>query len=157
MDEVIRDVMTREVECARPDMTLREVARIMKDQNLGSLPVCEGTSIAGMITDRDITVRGVAEGRDPAATKVSEVMSREVVTVKEDSRLDEAERLMHDRQLRRLPVVNDKGEMTGFLSLAKVARTEGSEQIGRVIKGVSQPSTPAPMHSFEKKKRRKAQ
>jgi CBS domain-containing protein len=79
------------------------------------------------------------------------------VTVKEDSRLDEAERLMHDRQLRRLPVVNEKGELTGFLSLAKVARTEGSEQIGRVIKGVSQPSKPAPMHSFESRKRRKAQ
>jgi len=156
MDEVIRDVMTREVECARPDMMIRDVARVMKDKDLGSLPVCEGTKVAGMITDRDITVRGVAEGRDPAATKVAEVMSREVVTVKEDSRLDEAERLMHDRQLRRLPVVNEKGELTGFLSLAKVARTEGPEQVGRVVKGVSQPSKPASMHSYEKK-RRKAQ
>jgi len=157
MDEMIRDVMTREVECARPDMTLVDVARVMKDKNLGSLPVCEGTAVAGMITDRDITVRGVAEGRDPSATKVTEVMSREVVTVKEDSRLEEAERLMHDRQLRRLPVVNDQGELTGFLSLAKVARTEGPEQVGKVVKGVSQPSKPASMHPYEKKKRRKAQ
>ena len=157
MDEVIRDIMTREVECARPDMTLRELARVMKEKNLGSLPVCEGRKVVGMITDRDITVRAVAESKDPAATKVADVMSREVVTIREDAHLDEAERLMHDRQLRRLPVVNAEIELTGYLSMARVARTESAEQVGRVVKGVSHPSTPAPMHSYEKKKRRKAQ
>jgi CBS domain-containing protein len=155
---MIRDVMTREVESARPEMTLQDAARLMRDKNVGSLPVAEGRKVTGMITDRDITVRGIAEGKDPAFTKVIDVMSRDVVTVKEDARLEEAEGLMHDRQLRRLPVVNAEGELTGFLALAKVARAESPERAGKVIKGVSQPSKPAPMHSYEtKKQHRKAQ
>jgi CBS domain-containing protein len=79
-------------------------------------------------------------------------MSGEVVTVREDADLGEAERLMHDRQLRRLPVVSAAGELVGYLALAKIAREESPEQAGNVIKGVSQSSKPAPMASYAKRK-----
>lgn len=157
MEATIRDVMTKEVESARPDMTLKDAAQIMKDRNIGSLPVCEGRKVVGMVTDRDITVRGVADGKDPASTRVSDLMSREVVSVKEDARVSEAERLMHDQQLRRLPVLNGAGELVGYLALATLARTESPEKTGKVVKGVSHPSKPAPMETDEKKRRRKAQ
>src|SRR5688572_19339315 len=153
--EAIKDIMTRDVECASPDMTIKDAAEIMKSKDIGSLPVCEGRKLVGIVTDRDITIRAVAAGRDPASTKAGEVMSGQVVTVREDADLKEAERLMHDQQLRRLPVVNARGELTGYLALAKIARKESPEQAGKVIKGVSQPSKPAPMESYTKKPKRK--
>jgi CBS domain-containing protein len=156
METAIRDIMTREVEAAQPDMTIQDAAQMMKTRDIGSLPVCEGRKVVGMVTDRDITIRGVADGRPPSSTRVEEVMSRQVISVKEDARLGEAERLMHDRQLRRLPVVNGEGDLVGYLALAKVAREESSEQAGKVIKGVSEKSKPAPMETNEKKKRQKS-
>ena len=148
MNESIRDIMTRDVETATFDMTIKDAARIMKDKDIGSLPVCEGRKVKGVVTDRDITIRAVAEGRDPASTRVVDVMTQEIVSVREDADLKEAEELMHDRQLRRLPVVNDQGELVGYLAMAKIARTESPEQAGKVIKGVSQPSKPEPMESY---------
>ena len=156
MEAAIRDIMTREVESAQPDMTIQDAARMMKSRDIGSLPVCEGRKVIGVVTDRDITIRGVADGRAPGSTRVEEVMSRQVFSVKEDARLVEAERLMHDQQLRRLPVVNGEGDLVGYLALAKLARTESAEQAGKVIQGVSQTSKPAPMESHEKKKRQKS-
>src|SRR5262245_16625605 len=131
MSKIVRDVMTRKVESARPDMTVKEVALIMKDRNIGSCPVAEQRRIVGLITDRDITVRSVAEGRDPSTTRVADVMSKDVVTIREDDPLENAERLMHDRQLRRLAVVNDQGELTGYLAMARIAREESPEQAGK--------------------------
>jgi CBS domain-containing protein len=155
MNETIRDVMTRNVETAQPDTTIKDAAQMMKAKDFGSLPVCEGRKVVGVITDRDITIRGVAEARDLGSTRVGELMSKEVVSVREDSDLKEAERLMHDRQLRRLPVLDAEGNLVGYLALAKVARTESPEQAGKVIKGVSQPSTPAPMESYGREKQQK--
>ncbi|HLY09504.1 MAG TPA: CBS domain-containing protein [Planctomycetota bacterium] len=155
MKELIRDIMTRDVESAEPDMTVRDAARLMRARNIGSLPVCEGGKVIGMVTDRDITIRAVADGRDPASTRVDELMSRQVVSVREDSPLGEAERLMHDQQLRRLPVVNGAGELVGYLALAKIALTELPEQTGKVIQGVSHSTKPAPMDVHEKHQRAK--
>jgi CBS domain-containing protein len=155
MTQNVRDVMTREVETARPDMSVKEAAGILKAKDIGSLPVVDGKRVIGVITDRDITIRAVAEGRDPATTKVEEVVSKEVVSVREDARLEDAERVMHDKQLRRLPVVNENGELVGYLPLAKVARAESLERAGKVIKGVSQPSQPEPMGTQDTKRRRK--
>ena len=156
MEAAISDIMTRKVESAQPDMTIRDAARMMKSRDIGSLPVCEGRKVVGVVTDRDITIRGVADGRDPGSTRVTEVMSRQIFSVREDARLAEAERLMHDQQLRRLPVVNGEGDLVGYLALAKVARTESSERAGKVLQGVSQASKPAPMESHEKKKHPKS-
>jgi len=150
MSKNVKEVMTRNVESARPEMTVKEVAQIMKDRNIGSLPVADQRHVEGLITDRDITIRIVAEGRDPSATRVADVMSRDVVSVKEDDPLENAERLMHDRQLRRLPVVNEQGELTGYLAMARIAREESPEQAGKVLKGVSQSSQPQSMESYSR-------
>jgi CBS domain-containing protein len=155
MTQTIRDIMTKEVETVSPETTIKDGATLMKSRDIGSLPVVEGRKVSGVITDRDITIRVVAEGRDPGSTKVGEIMSREVVSVREDSDLKEAERLMHDRQLRRLPVVNAAGELVGYLAMAKVARTGSVQEAGQVLKGVSQPEKPAPMESYGRKKRQK--
>lgn len=155
MTQNVRDVMTREVETARPDMSVKEAAGILKAKDIGSLPVVDGKRVIGVITDRDITIRVVAEGRDPATTQIEEVVSKEVVSVREDARLEDAERVMHDKQLRRLPVVNENGELVGYLPLAKVARAESPERAGKVIQGVSQPSQPEPMVTQDTKRRRK--
>jgi CBS domain-containing protein len=149
-DERIKDIMTRDVECATPAMSVREAAEKMKSHNIGSLPVCEGKKVVGVITDRDVTVRSTASGADPNATKVESVMSRDIVSVKPDDTLQRAEQLMHDRQLRRLPVMDDQGELVGYLAMARVARKESPEQAGRVLKGVSQAESPAAMASYQK-------
>lgn len=154
MMQKIKDLMTRDVECARPDMTLRDVAVRMKDLDIGSVPVCEGRKVVGIITDRDLAVRAIAEGRDVQQTRVSDVMSRDVVSVAEDDDLEKAQTLMHDRQIRRLPVLNAAGEISGYLAMAKVAGATDSEQAGRVLKGVSQKGAPRPMGSYEPKRRK---
>ncbi len=155
MRRSIRDIMSKDVQTASLDTTVKDAAQVMKDKDIGSLPVCEGRKVVGMITDRDITIRAVAEGRDAEATRVADVMSREVASVREDADLKEAEKVMHDRQLRRLPVLNAQDELVGYLALAKVARTESPEATGKVVQGVSQASTPAPLESRSRKKRQK--
>jgi len=155
MTTSIRDIMTRDVETVAPEASIRDAAEKMKALNIGSLPICEGRKVIGMVTDRDIAVRGVAEGRDCDATKVRDLMSIDVVSVREDSDLSEAGMLMHDHQLRRLPVLNAQGELVGFLSMARLARSEEPDQAGRILKGVSESSTPAPMAALKEKSRRR--
>jgi CBS domain-containing protein len=155
MAQIVRDIMTKDVQTITPDTTLRDAAQMLKSRDIGSVPVVDGRKVVGVLTDRDIAIRGVAEGRDPASTKASEAMSKDVVAVRETDELQEAERLMHDQQIRRLPVVDDQGELVGYLAMAKVARNESSAQAGKVIQGVSQPSKPAPMESTGRKKRQK--
>ncbi|HZE96461.1 MAG TPA: CBS domain-containing protein [Planctomycetota bacterium] len=140
--ETVRDVMSRNVECVEPQASLRTAARIMRDRDFGSLPVCENRQVLGIVTDRDIAVRAVASGLDADRTPVNEIMSREVVSVRETAYLGDAERIMRDRQLRRLPVLNQKGELVGYLAMARIARTEEPVETGRVLRGVSQASGP---------------
>ena len=152
----VKDVMTRDPEVARPDMTVREAAEKMKARNIGSLPVCEGDRLVGILTDRDITVRVTAEGKSASETKVADVMTREPLhTVSEDAPLEEAERIMHDQQIRRLPVVGAEGKLVGYLSQAKVVRVESPSQAGKVLKGISRPEKPQPMETYARKGRRK--
>ena len=155
MANKIEEIMTRDVECAEPDMSVRNVAERLRSHDIGSMPVCEGRRVVGMITDRDITIRGVAEGKDVENTKVSEIMSRDVIVCRTSDSIDFAEKVMHDRQIRRLPVVNDQGELQGFLALAKIVRTEGEQDAGRVIKGISEPQPPKPMEEEESGEKRR--
>jgi CBS domain-containing protein len=145
MSQRIADLMTRDVSFAWPHMTIREAAVQMKERDIGSLPVCEGLRVVGILTDRDLALRATAEGRDPDLAKVGDVMTREIISCRPEDSLEQAEQLMHDWQLRRLPVVDDKGELLGLLTLARVARAETAERAGHVIKGVSQPSQPFPL------------
>lgn len=138
----IQDIMTTNVECVWPDDTLQEAALKMKEMEIGPLPVCDGGEILGMITDRDITVRSVAQGCDPRCTMVRDIMTREVVRCYEDDECEEAERLMETRQVRRVLVVNRDGRLVGIVSLADLAATESSQRVGEVLQEVCEPAMP---------------
>src|SRR5258706_2322851 len=133
MNQRIGDLMTRNVSFVWPDMTIREAAAQMRERDIGSLPVCEGMRLVGILTDRDLALRATAVGRDPNETTVGEVMTREIISCRPGDSLEQAEKLMHDWQLRRLPVADEHGELIGLLTLAKVARAETSERAGKVI------------------------
>jgi CBS domain-containing protein len=113
----VKDMMTRSVECVWPQDTLQEAAARMKETKINPLPVCDQTHVVGMLTDRDIAVRATAARRDPRTTKVSDVMTRDVITCYEDDPVEEAERLMRSRLVRRILVVNRDDRPVGILSL----------------------------------------
>lgn len=151
---LVRECMTKQVEIGRPDMTLREAAQKMRDGDFGVLPIGENDRLVGMITDRDITVRGTAEGKDPDAVPVRELMSRYVLYCYEDQGLDEVTRNLGEQQVRRLPVLNRQKRLVGILSLGDLAlanvRPEEIEdalsRISRHTNDLSQdPATPMRM------------
>jgi len=134
----IKDVMTTSVECVRPETTLQEAAAKMKSLNVGSLPVCEGDRPIGIITDRDIVVRAIADGRDPRTARVPEVMTAEVVSVPETADVKDAARLMKDRQIRRIVVVDPNKRVVGIVSLGDIAvDTHDDKMSGDVLEKVS--------------------
>ena len=134
----VKQAMTTEVRVASPDQTIRDAARLMAELDAGALPVAENDRLVGMITDRDIAVRAVAEGL-PADTPVSEIMSREVLYCFEDQALDDVARNMGQVQVRRLPVVNRDKRLVGIVSFADLARTEQPTTVGRAVSHVSEP------------------
>ena len=137
----LREIMTTDVEVIRPESPLTEAARKMKSLDVGALPVCDGRRLLGMITDRDITVRATAEGRDPGSTVVRDCMSPEMVYCFEDQDPKEAERIMQDKQIRRLPVLTREKQLAGIVALGDLATKTGHvQQVGRTIREVSQPS-----------------
>jgi CBS domain-containing protein len=140
----VADFMTRMIETIGPTATIQEAAERMKSENVGSLPVCQDSRLVGTLTDRDITVRVTAEGRDPRATLVRDAMTRDLVTVRPQQDILDAEQLMYDHQVRRLPVTEADGRLAGYVTLATIARREGDEKVvGRVLQGISRP-TPRP-------------
>src|SRR4051812_32266960 len=139
----VKDVMTRGAECARPDDTLQEAARRMKDLDVGPLPVCgDNDRLVGMLTDRDIVVRAVAEGHDPRTVKVRDAMTEGVSYCFEDDDVAEAARLMREKQIRRLVVLNRDKRLAGIVSLGDLAVQTGGDQpvAGKTLERVSQPS-----------------
>jgi CBS domain-containing protein len=141
----VKDIMTANVECVRPEDTLQDAARKMRDLDVGPLPVCDDDRLAGMITDRDIVIRAVAEGRDPKTTPVSETMTEEIIFCFEEDDVEDAARTMRERQVRRLVVLNADKRLVGIVALADLATDTGDrEQLGEVLEGVSEPSTPGP-------------
>ena len=139
----VSEVMTKEVEVVRPDATVQEAAQKMKDIDVGSLPVCDGRKLQGMITDRDVTIRAVAEGRDPKQTKVKEVMTADVVFGRTGQDIVEIAETMASHQIRRLPIVNADNELVGIVALGDLAVDTDEEEIGgNVLADVSTPSKP---------------
>jgi CBS domain-containing protein len=134
----IRDLMTSDIETIRPDQTAREAASFMLSADTGAIPVCENDRIIGMITDRDIAVRGVAEGKGPDCT-VRELMSQDVVCAREDDDIDSVADLMSQAQVRRLPVLDDNDQLIGMVSLGDLAREGGGESANEALEGVSSP------------------
>ena len=134
----ISEVMTPNVETVGPDQTAREAASFMLRAEAGSIPVCEGDRVIGMITDRDIAVRGVAEGRGPD-TLVRELMSDGIICVHEDDEVGDVAQRMSDEQIRRLPVLDSDEKLVGIVSLGDLARETESETAHQALEGVSQP------------------
>lgn len=134
----ISEVMTTEVETVSADQTAREAASFMLRADAGSIPVCDGDRVVGMITDRDIAVRGVAEGRGPD-TPVSELMSDGIICAREDDDIDEVARRMSEEQVRRLPVLDAEDRLCGIVSLGDLTRETRGEAAHTALEGVSAP------------------
>ena len=138
MGKSVKDAMTSAVKTATPSQSLTDAARLMKQEDVGSVPVVDGERLIGMLTDRDIVVRGIADGSDPHAIKVGDIASRDLVTVKPDDDLDDALRLMAQHQVRRLPVVED-GQLVGVVATADVAHEAKEKALGHVMEEISKP------------------
>lgn len=139
----LRDIMTRDVEVVSGEASLKDAAVKMRNLDVGLIPVCAGNRLQGMLTDRDITIRATAEGRDPNATKVTEVMSTDVAYCLEDQEIEEAVGLMEARQIRRLPIVNQEKQLVGIVSLGDIAVQVGDLDLaGETLKEISEPAQP---------------
>ena len=139
----VKDLMTHDVEVVRPDTPLREAAEKMRSLNVGVMPVCDGRKLLGMLTDRDITVRATALGRDPNSTTVGDTMTPDVAYCYEDQDVREAAELMQQLQVRRIPIVNRQKELVGIVSLGDLAVDHSNDTLSSsVIEDVSQPSRP---------------
>jgi CBS domain-containing protein len=138
----VADVMTRDVRVVSPKDSIQKAAQCMDELNVGVVPVCDGAKLLGMVTDRDITVRGVAAGK-LADTPVTEVMSEHVRWCYEDQDIDEVMDEMRDAQIRRLPVVNHDKKLVGIVSLGDLAdRGSDDKRVGETLKDISTPSEP---------------
>jgi CBS domain-containing protein len=134
-----RDVMTRNPQCVSEGDSIRDVARIMKDTDTGVVPVVEGKKIIGLITDRDIVVRGLADGKDLQTTNVRDLMTRQVRSVREDAGIDEVLNVMTQAEIRRVTVVNANDELVGILSIGDVStNTTHDNKVGKAIEDISQ-------------------
>src|SRR5438876_11040170 len=136
----VKDVMTEGVECIRPTESIAKAAERMRDLNVGALPVCGANDrLVGIITDRDITIRGTADGSQPEATTVDEVMTPHIVYCFEDQAIGEAARLMKEKQIRRLVVLNREKRLVGIVSLGDVAVDTHDEQlVGSTLEAISE-------------------
>lgn len=137
----VRDVMTAQVAVARPSTTIAEVARMMADIESGAIPVVDDSRVVGLVTDRDIVVRAVAE-RMGLDAPVSQVMTTGVETCREDENVADAAARMGARQIRRLIVLGEGGELAGILSLGDIAQDYGAKAVGRTLEEISE-NTPA--------------
>lgn len=132
-----REIMTKSVRTASPEMSVRDVAALMREGDMGAVPVVDAGKLIGIITDRDIVVRVVAEGKE-SSTPVAEAMTTKLFTVKPDDFVFEAIRLMGDKQVRRVPVINEAGELAGIIAMADIAlETEDEREIAETLEEIS--------------------
>lgn len=135
----LADIMSKDVHVIAPSTTVQEAAQQMKQQDVGALPICDGQKLVGMVTDRDITIRAVAKGSDPRATKVTDIMSGDVVWCYDDASVEEVARTMEAKQLRRMPIIDHDKRLVGIVALADVATSRTSpETKAQGVAGVSQ-------------------
>jgi CBS domain-containing protein len=133
------DCMTRDVSVVSPNDTLQQAAKIMGQIDAGILPVAENDRLVGMITDRDIAIRAVGEGKDPVQTRVRDVMTTEVRYVYEDDAISDAADNMAELQVRRLPVISREKRLVGIISLGDIAREDEPRQAGEALQGIARP------------------
>jgi CBS domain-containing protein len=135
----VQEIMTRKVELTDPNMTVKQVARKMKDEDIGALPVGENDRLIGMVTDRDIVMRAVAENRAAGKTTVRDVMSEHIYYCFDDDDVEDAAEKMVEHQVRRLPVLNRDKRLVGFIALADLG-LNASDTATRVLEGVCEPT-----------------
>ena len=138
----VHEIMTAHARCVGPENTLVEAAGLMREMDVGALPVCDNDRLAGMVTDRDIALRGVADGRDPNTTSIREVMTPGIVYVFADQDVEEVARVMEERQIRRLPVLNRQKRLVGIVSLGDIAISSNPAFSGIALRDVSEPREP---------------
>ena len=134
----VSEVMTRDVRTVSPDQTAKEAASFMLSEDAGSMPVSDGGRLLGMITDRDIAVRGVAKGYGPE-TPVRELMTDDVICARDDDDVEEVAAKMSRAQVRRMPIIDSNEQLCGIVSLGDLARETQSESAHQALEGVSQP------------------
>ncbi|MGZ4374839.1 MAG: CBS domain-containing protein [Gaiellaceae bacterium] len=139
MVKSVRDAMTEDPRSIGASASVVEAARLMREEHIGSLPITDDEQLVGMITDRDITTRVVAEAADPKVTSVGDVYSQDLISVEPDKDLAEALQLMARHQVRRLPVV-ENGRLVGIVAQADIARTENEKKTGELVEAISEPS-----------------
>jgi CBS domain-containing protein len=139
MAKSVRDAMTEDPRSIGSSASVVEAARLMREEHIGSLPVILDAQLVGMITDRDIATRVVAEAADPQTTTVEDVYSRDLISVEPDKDLDEALKLMARHQVRRLPVV-ENGKLVGIVAQADVALKANMKKTGELVEAISEPS-----------------
>jgi CBS domain-containing protein len=137
MGKKLRDVMTSNPRTVEARAPVIEAATLMRDEDVGIVPIVEGDRLVGTITDRDIAIRLVAEGKDLQTTTVREIASTQLVTIDPDQDLEEALRLMAQHQVRRLPVVEEDGRLVGIVAQADVAREGEDAKTGQVVEQIS--------------------
>lgn len=137
MAKKIREVMTSNPRTVESSAPVIEAAMLMRDEDVGIVPIVEGDRLVGTITDRDIAIRVVAEGKDPQSTTVREIASTQLVTIDPEQELEEALRLMAQHQVRRLPVVEEDGRLVGIVAQADVAREGEDSKTGQVVEQIS--------------------
>jgi CBS domain-containing protein len=137
MGHSIKDVMTSNPCTIDADKSVAYAAKMMRDEDVGLAPIVEGDKLIGMLTDRDIAIRVVAEGKDPNQVNVRDVASKQVVTIDPQQDLDEALRIMAKHQVRRLPVVEEDGKLVGVVAQADVAREGDDKQTGALVEEIS--------------------
>jgi CBS domain-containing protein len=138
MAKSVRDAMTENPRSIGQSASVVEAARLMREEHIGSLPITEDEKLVGMITDRDITTRVVAEAADPKTTSVGDVYSRDLISVEPDNNLDEALQLMARHQVRRVPVV-ENGRLVGIVAQADIALRD-TDKTGELVEAISEPS-----------------
>ena len=139
MAKSVRDAMTEDPRSIGASESVVDAARLMREEDIGSLPITDSEELLGMITDRDITTRVVSEAADPKTTSVGDVCSRDVISVEADTDHEEAVALMARHQVRRLPVV-ENGKLVGIVAQADIARTESETKTGELVEAISEPS-----------------
>lgn len=133
----VRQAMHAGVDWCAPDTPLSEIARIMRDSDVGAVPIGENDRLIGMVTDRDIVCRGFTDGRDTAKMTAREVMTEGIVYCTEDADIEDAIHMMENKQIRRMPVINDSKRMTGMLSLGDLSHAADRELTGELAEAVS--------------------
>jgi CBS domain-containing protein len=144
----VADVMTRGVRSMTPEDPLIKAAQAMEELNVGAIPVCEGHRLVGMVTDRDIVVRGVARERDPRLCRLGDIMSEHVRTVRESDDVEEVLSEMASAKIRRMPVVDHQDHLVGIITLGDIAAKipDEQEEVGESLAEISTPAQPAHAH-----------